>query len=785
MSIVVTGVGMVNAAGITTAESWATILAGHTAIGVLGAHLPTYEGRFPAGEVTELEQEFAASERDDRAVVIGVRALAEAITAAGLEGAYPANRIGLSLGTALGGAWRIERFHLEGLPPEQASSQASDIGCPLHALADHLAARFSLFGPRVVHSNACAAGAVAIANGFEFLASGAADAVVVGGVDPLALLPFGGFAGLGSLAAEPCRPYTKSDGLTLGEGAGFLVLERHQAARQRGAPILAEVAGYGLSADAYHATAPDPRGRGALAAMESALRMSQLAAADVDYINGHGTGTPANDGVERRIVGHFSERMIPISSTKSIIGHTLGAAGAIESAVTVLALRHQMLPPTAASEDFIADPDFDIVPRIGRAADVRVAMSNSFAFGGNNASVIFCREPRTEELAPIPTRRVSITGFAALVGEARDSIEAREMLFSGGRAYGGTSLTIDGYGPYPVGELAEEVQTKYVNPSYVRKLDPLSKRSASVTARILRETGLTRTQIANTGLVFATCFGPISTVESVQLDLVTHGNSNARAYPNTVMNAAAGHVALLNGLKGPTATYCSGSTSGVSALHLAQRLIETGSCDRVLVLAADEVTKALVGRYARVPSYLSTSTAQPFAATGCVYCGVAAVVLLEASEVRGERPELAHIAGFGFASDGSDAGRLDPNTDALRRSMAAALAQSSLASSDLDVIIAAANGRLNLDQIERDALRALDSPALISTPKAVFGETLAASALLGVIQAIWMAQLGEVPQTVSPDRPGERTSSPAGSLKNVLINAIENGGNYQSLVVNL
>ncbi len=242
--------------------------------------------------------------------------------------------------------------------------------------------------PCQVIANACASGTNAIGHAFECVRSGKYQRVLTGGYDAISELVFVGFDSLQAATPEKCRPFdTGRTGLVLGEGAAILALENFEAAEARGANILAEVIGYGLSTDNHHLTQPNPSGSGARQAMERALQSADLAPGAIDYINAHGTATPFNDAAEGKAISELFGR-VPVSSTKGMMGHSLGAAGAIEAVISILALRHQSLPPNINFRD--SDPilDLDIVANEPRSAAVRTVLSNSFGFGGTNASVI-------------------------------------------------------------------------------------------------------------------------------------------------------------------------------------------------------------------------------------------------------------------------------------------------------------------------------------------------------------------------------------------------------------
>jgi 3-oxoacyl-[acyl-carrier-protein] synthase II len=250
---------------------------------------------------------------------------------------------------------------------------------------------FGIAAPCQVIANACASGTNAIGHAFECIRSGRYQRILTGGYDALSELVFVGFDSLQASTPEKCRPFDRDrSGMVLGEGAAILALENLETARARGVAILAEIVGYGISTDNFHMTQPDPSGRGARQAMERALESGQIPADAVDYINAHGTATPFNDAAEGKAISQLFGR-VPVSSTKSMMGHSLGAAGAVEAIVCLLALQHQFLPPNINFRVPDEDVDLDVVANESRPASVRTVVSNSFGFGGTNASVVMQR----------------------------------------------------------------------------------------------------------------------------------------------------------------------------------------------------------------------------------------------------------------------------------------------------------------------------------------------------------------------------------------------------------
>lgn len=328
--------------------------------------------------------------RPDR---FGLQAAAEAIAMAGIE-PVALRRAACLFGTGTGGAGLSEvymRAFLAGAAPDPAVLVAHQ-PC---SVTDLVARRYAMGGPRTTIMTACSSSATAIGYAGDLIRLGRVDVAIAGGAEGLCRLTYSGFNALRATSPEPCRPFDKGrKGLNLGEGAGVLLLESEEHARRRGARILGYLAGYGVTADAHHMTAPHPEGDGAARAMLAALADAKIDAERVDYVNAHGTATPHNDSAEalamRRVFAGRARRL-PVSSTKSMIGHTLGAAGAVEAVAVMLAMVGGYLPPTIHHED-PEDDSFDFIP--GEARDLRadVILSSSFAFGGNNTALVFTRD---------------------------------------------------------------------------------------------------------------------------------------------------------------------------------------------------------------------------------------------------------------------------------------------------------------------------------------------------------------------------------------------------------
>jgi 3-oxoacyl-[acyl-carrier-protein] synthase II len=393
----ITGIGVISSLGEGLQSVAGALRSGRCGIGELTAfELPGSRSRWAAqaGEPV-LPDAIGSARRFTRADRLAMVAAMQALEAAGLE-APERREAAVVIGTGTGGISQIEAYHSRLAARGERRTPARWLAAHQPANAcDLLANRLGLCGPRLSLMTACSSSATALGVGLDMIRLGRARRVLAGGTEALCRLTYGGFSALRAMDDQPCRPFhAERKGLTLGEGAAMMVLEDLELCRSRGARPLVELAGYGVSADAHHLTAPAPGGRGAVAAMLAALHDAEVCAEEVQYINAHGTGTPHNDPAEvtaiRTTFGSHAEKLA-VSSTKAMHGHTLGAAGAIEAVVCAAAIQEGFIPPTLRLDR--ADPacDLDLVPLQGRPTDLSVVLSNSFAFGGNNTTLVLRR----------------------------------------------------------------------------------------------------------------------------------------------------------------------------------------------------------------------------------------------------------------------------------------------------------------------------------------------------------------------------------------------------------
>jgi 3-oxoacyl-[acyl-carrier-protein] synthase II len=405
-TVVVTGVGMITPVGLDTEKSWEGLVRGRSGIGPItqfdDKDIPTQI----AGEVKDFDPsrfiEAKEIKKMDRFIHLAIAASQMAMDDSKLiVSPENAERVGVMVSAGMGGLPAIEKYHKVYL--ERGSRKISPFFIPMliiNEAAGHISIRYGAKGPNICVVTACATGTHSIGDAFKWIQRGDADAMIAGGTEscicPLGVGGFNAMKALSTRNSEPeraSRPFdAERDGFIMGEGAGVVILEELEFAKKRGARIYAEVIGYGATSDAYHITAPAPNGEGAARCMTMALRDAGIAPAEMGYINANGTSTKFGDELEsiaiKTVFGDHAYK-VPVSSTKSMTGHLLGAAGGVEAVVSILAMDRGVLPPTINLENPDPECDLDYIPNTARKTQVEVTMSNSFGFGGTNACLIF------------------------------------------------------------------------------------------------------------------------------------------------------------------------------------------------------------------------------------------------------------------------------------------------------------------------------------------------------------------------------------------------------------
>ncbi|MGD0525704.1 MAG: beta-ketoacyl synthase N-terminal-like domain-containing protein, partial [Polyangiaceae bacterium] len=504
-------------------------------------------------------------------------------------------RVGLVVGGTTGGMFETEpllaQLHAE---PEHREVLAGMLAHPLTATGDRLDERLGPFARVRTIASACSSGANALVVAAGWLLAGDVDAVVAGGSDGLCRLTLSGFNALAALDPEACRPFDRRRrGTSLGEGAGFLVLERAERARARGVAPIAELAGWALGSEAHHITNPAPDGAVVASLIERALSRAGLSARDVDYVSAHGTGTPLNDPMEAAALAAAlgaELARIPVSSSKAQLGHSLGAAGAIEAAITALVLSRSTLVPTAGLDE--PDPSLALlhVPGVGRSVPrVRAAISNAFGFGGMDTVLVLAEPGRDTEPRPSPAPpMLAITGAALFGPFGRLGTEA-------------CGTVVDG-SPQPAGATDPDA---HLDPMRARRLDRAARLGAVVVEQALADSGPAS---GATGLVLGSAFGNVDGSAAFMHRIFDRGvrSASPAEFPNLVPSSPVGHVSIYLGLHGPAFATADLATSGESAFFQAMQLVAAGEAPRIVAGAveprSDIVERVLGALFAHGPS---------------------------------------------------------------------------------------------------------------------------------------------------------------------------------------
>ena len=564
---VITGLGIVCPVGNDVKESWDSIQKGKT--GIAKVTSVDTEGCY-ANLGGEVFCDDLPAPQYDRSVRLCIRAAQEAIADAGFD-AKAAGEAGVIVGSCIGGAVSIDEYLTAQKNGSEDDSRIPNMAAS--SIANHTAAYLGLNGVTANIVNACAAGTMSVSYACDLIRSGNGSVFLAGGTDPFSSLAFAGFHALHALSVDPCSPLNHSNGITLGEGSGILVVEEYEHAVARGAKIYCEVAGYGVNSDAYHITAPDPSGEGQMDVIRRALQSAEVEPSDIAYVNAHGTGTAKNDEAEfLSLHTIFDGTNVSVSSTKSMTGHCLGAAGAVEAVFTVKAVSEDILPPTIGytDEDKAAlkekAGELDFVANESRKKAIPMAMSNSFAFGGTNASIIFAKEAKEKE--ENEKQRLFITGFGQVLSKNTDEKVA--------------TVSLD----------MKDFTERGVKLGVFRKLDKFSQLQLISGIDALKSAGITVSEEneRRIGTIIGTSAGPVTEVSNFQKNICEKGATagSAFTFPNTVYNAAGGHFSIFTKTKGYCATVANGTQAGLQSVAYACDVLEKGNEDIMLAAGTDE-----------------------------------------------------------------------------------------------------------------------------------------------------------------------------------------------------
>ena len=713
----------------------------------------------PFGAVHDLDEVHPFFEKYhlpyDRCSQLALMAVDDCLAESGLDlSKEDPYRLGVSIGTSLGGMRSGDEFHRQWIHNGLSAADASYLKqYPIHAVADVVALETGFRGLRNIISTACAASGNSLGFAYDYILDGTHDVILAGGVDPMSRFSFAGFTSLKAIDHDFCRPYSASTGINLAEGAAFFLMEEREHALARGATILAEFLGYGITADAYHQTAPEPGGGGAFRSMTDALRLSGVPLEDISYVNGHGTGTHANDSAESNAVSTFfgeRTRDVPLSSTKGATGHCLGAAGSVECAISLMAIQKNMVPPTVHfdTEKYATDK-IDFVPNQARKHPVDVVMSNSFAFGGNNCTIIVSRPDYASDRQETEKEPVVITGMGC-VGTGGMSVEELFQTFENRtRRLEEPPFPVENYRSRYIIAADEPDWKKLIPLKFLRRTDRVTKLTMASGRQALESARLTvsRQNMDRIGVIYGTDGGPMETIEAINRAAETQGITavNPSSFPNTVLNQAPGNFSIAYMLKGATSTISGSTASTLQAFSYACELLQEDHADAIVVVGSDECNEPVFMGHDKVNT-LSTTYLPPFAegADGFVMSQGSVAFVLEkqsAAKRRGAKI-LATVLGRGTGSSLCSLSTFDPSGDAMKHSVHCAMRSSGLETADL--YVSAASGIPDLDKGEAAVISSLPETTLVSAPQALTGTPLGASSGYGILNALYSFEKGEV-----------------------------------------
>lgn len=785
---VVTGLGLISAIGNNVDECWANALAGKTGIDKVKS-VDTTDCYANLGAEVDCDSldDIEEAKNVDRVSKLCLKASAEAWEDAGLiVDEENAERIGVIMGSCVGGVISVENYINNGEKTEDINKMT------IASIANHVANYIGAKGIVTNVGNACAAGAISIAYACELIRAGVADAFVVGGADAFAAVPFSGFLALHALSEEACSPFNHSNGITLGEGSGAIVVESYEHAVKRHARIYCDVLSAGISSDAHHITAPRPDGLGQMYAIRTAMEKSGLAEKDISYINAHGTGTPKNDEAEfLSIHTIFDDKNddLTVSSTKAMVGHCLGAAGAIEAVFAIKALTENKIPPTIgySDEDVAALSEkagnIDFRPNDMREKEMTSVMSNSFAFGGSNASVIFSKNE--DGVSETETDgKIYITGMG-IVSPVGNGVENYIEKVNERYEPDATSLEAN---------VDKEDYDKYgVKMAFYRKLDKFSIMQVISGLEALASAGveITEENAEQLGMIIGTGDGPLTTVYEFQENISANGTISGSAFnfPNTVYNAAGGYLSIKTGMRGYNVTVTNGAQSGMSSVCYAYNEIKQNRAKLMLATGTDENSRVMNKLYGQLGMIADN--------VGSAYSGGSGFVLSDGSttvalsdgayaESCGAR-KYAEVAGYGMTHENVPYGEVKGSDRGLSGAINAAVNMAGISLSDIDAVYGFANGMKEIDDIEKNVYGELfGGKTPVHCIKEVTGEARAAASTLTVAHAA-LTLAGDITGNqkaylVNRDSV-EKIESDTTAYRYVLTTAYAVGGSYSAVVL--
>ena len=730
---VVTGLGMVNAIGKNVEECWENALKGTPGIdkvkSVNSDNCYAHLGAEVADENIEI------NDKVDRVSSLCLQASKEALKDAGIDGNVDADRMGVIMGSCVGGVVSIENYIEKGEKTEDINKMS------IASIANHVANMAGAKGVVTNIGNACAASTMSVAYACELIRAGVGDVFIAGGADAFASVPFAGFTALHALSENACSPFNHSNGITLGEGAGAIIVESYEHAVKRGAHIYCDVLSAGISSDAHHITAPRPDGIGQMYAIRRALDKSGVDKKDLDYINAHGTGTAKNDEAEFLSIHTIfddSNDHLSVSSTKAMVGHCLGAAGAIEAVYAIKALTDNKVPPTIgySAEDLEALKEkagkIDFMPNDMKEKELNYVMSNSFAFGGSNASIIFAKnEGKMSESENDEDIYITGLGIVTPVGNGVENyiekVKSGETITSGNL----------------VSELGKEDFDKFdIKLAFYRKLDKLSTMQVVSGIEAINNSGFTFNDdnAEDFGMIIGTGDGPLTTVYEFQEHISKEGTQNGSAFnfPNTVYNAAGGYLSIKTGMRGYNVTITNGNQSGLASVCYAANEIKQNRAAAMLASGTDENSAVMNKLYTQL-GLVSDAKSDIYADEKGMNLsdGSVTIALEKASQADSHSAKkYAKIAGYAMTHECVEYGTVKGSDDGLAKAINEACKDAGISADKIDAVFGFGNGIKDVDDIEKNVYAKVFNKAIpVINVKDYVGEARAAAATLSAAHA--------------------------------------------------
>ena len=841
--VVVTGLGVLSAIGKNRAEFAESLLAG---VGGIKSS-PTYNQYFENCYASEIVDDFDYSELSpemieglDLVALWSYRVGREALIDSGLFGSPLLAEAGAMVGVSSAGTEAFLPVLLNN--DDEISAAKVRLSGSYSAAGPAVAALFQLGGGYEVIATACTASPNGIGLAYDAIQNNKNKIMLAVGAEPLYIPTFAGFKVLDAMSDGPCSPFSGTPGMSVGEGAGALVLEEYEHARARGATIYAEILGYATSCDAYHETSPDPKGEGAVLVMNFALRNAGVAARDVEYVNAHGTGTEANDRAESAALRKvFAEREnIPVSSTKSYFGHNISSAGIMELIACMVVLPKRKIPPTLNFTEARAYVgDLNVVANTPAEADVNLFMKNNYAFGGNNCCIIASLRPGSVELAPPVHRRVVITGLGALSSQGIGAAAFFDGVADGRFASQEVTLQViaqheDTAGLFwmsknpgvrcilerlPLSEngslrlRVHQVESfsprKHLRAVDVRKLQPVSIFALVAFEQALKDADLkiNKTNREELGLILGLSRGPQTAIDNYFSSLSPDpANARTSEFSKALYNSVASQCSIMQGVRGYNTTLATGYSSALGAVAQAYEVVRTGMQSYMMAGAADESAygfSLLIHaqtdflNYDLAPDAFRVYGENP----GGFHIGEGAgLFLLETPESANSRGAHVYgeIVGYGRACEISFLADAHPDgPQAMARAITLALREANISADDLDLIVGSSWGTRTADRRELEGLSQALGGATKNIPltnlNGYVGFIEAAGAGFNLMGALRALETGTIPPIAhaAPDAQYAArfdfvtTTARTGlSLQYALVIGASEGGNCYAVILN-